>query len=99
TGSAASSTDYSNASRTLMYNVFDLRWDDELLAALEVPASLLPSVHTSSGVFGETSLLGRATPVAGVAGDQQAALLGQACFTSGMAKNTYGTGAFVLMNT
>jgi glycerol kinase len=93
------STDYSNASRTLLYNVFDLRWDTELAAALEVPESLLPSVQTSSGVFGETSLLGRATPVAGVAGDQQAALFGQACFAPGMAKNTYGTGAFLLMNT
>jgi len=92
-------TDYSNASRTLMYNVFDLRWDEELLAALEVPGSLLPAVQASSGVFGETSLLGRATPVAGVAGDQQAALFGQACFSRGMAKNTYGTGAFLLMNT
>ena len=92
-------TDYSNASRTLMYNVFDLRWDEDLLASLEVPGSLLPSVQASSGVFGETSLLGRATPVAGVAGDQQAALFGQACFSPGMAKNTYGTGAFLLINT
>jgi glycerol kinase len=92
-------TDYSNASRTLMYNVFDLRWDEELLASLDVPESLLPAVQTSSGVFGETSLLGQATPVAGVAGDQQAALFGQACFEPGMAKNTYGTGAFLLMNT
>ena len=92
-------TDYSNASRTLMYNVFDLRWDEELLAALEVPASLLPAVQASSGVFGETSLLGQATPVAGVAGDQQAALFGQACFIPGITKNTYGTGAFLLMNT
>ncbi len=92
-------TDYSNASRTLLYNVFDLRWDDDLADALDVPVSLLPSVQASSGVFGETSLLGRATPVAGVAGDQQAALFGQACFTPGMAKNTYGTGAFLLMNT
>jgi glycerol kinase len=92
-------TDYSNASRTLMYNVFDLRWDSELLSALDVPASLLPVVQASSGIFGETSLLGRSTPVAGVAGDQQAALYGQACFAPGMAKNTYGTGAFLLMNT
>jgi glycerol kinase len=92
-------TDYSNASRTLMYNVFDLQWDEELLAALEVPGSLLPVVQTSSGIFGETSLLGREIPIAGVAGDQQAALFGQACFSQGMAKNTYGTGAFLLMNT
>ena len=92
-------TDYTNASRTLMYNIFDRRWDDELLAALDVPASLLPMVQASSGVFGETTALGgRAIPVAGVAGDQQAALFGQACFEPGMAKNTYGTGAFLLMN-
>ncbi len=92
-------SDYSNASRTLLYNVFDLRWDEELAAALEVPLSMVPSVQASSGVFGETSLLGHSTPVAGVAGDQQAALFGQACFAPGMAKNTYGTGAFLLMNT
>jgi glycerol kinase len=92
-------TDYSNASRTLLYNIFDRHWDDELLAAMDVPGSLLPSVAPSSGVFGETTLLGeRAIPVAGVAGDQQAALFGQACFTPGMAKNTFGTGAFLLMN-
>ena len=92
-------TDYSNASRTLLYNVFDLRWDEELALALDVPMSLLPEVKASSGVFGETNLLGdRAIPVAGVAGDQQAALFGQACFKPGMAKNTYGTGAFLLLN-
>lgn len=92
-------TDYSNASRTLMYNVFDLRWDPELLSALDVPSALLPTVQASCAIFGETSLLGESTPVAGVAGDQQAALYGQACFEPGMAKNTYGTGAFLLMNT
>ncbi len=92
-------TDYTNASRTLMYNVFDLRWDEELLAALDVPASVLPEVLASSGALGETTLLGeRAVPVAGIAGDQQAALFGQACFAPGMAKNTFGTGAFLLMN-
>jgi len=92
-------TDYSNASRTLLYNVFDLRWDEELALALDVPLPLLPEVKASSGVFGETNLLGdRAIPVAGVAGDQQAALFGQACFKPGMAKNTYGTGAFLLLN-
>ncbi len=91
-------TDYSNASRTLMYNIFDLRWDDELLRALDVPSSLLPTVQASSGTFGETALLGGTIPVAGVAGDQQAALFGQAAFQAGMAKNTYGTGAFLLMN-
>ena len=92
-------TDYSNASRTLMYNIFDLVWDGELLSDLDVPVSLLPTVQASCAVFGETSLLGESTPVAGVAGDQQAALFGQACFEPGMAKNTYGTGAFLLMNT
>lgn len=93
-------TDYTNASRTLLYNIRDLRWDEELLAALDVPSSLMPRVHASSGVFGETKLLGgkASIPVAGVAGDQQAALFGQACFAPGMAKNTYGTGAFLLMN-
>jgi glycerol kinase len=91
-------TDYTNASRTLLYNIRDLRWDEELLAALEVPGALMPEVRASSGVFGETKLLGGSTAVAGVAGDQQAALFGQACFAPGMAKNTYGTGAFLLMN-
>jgi len=94
----AHATDYSNASRTLMYDIFQRRWDSELLEALDVPPSLLPEVRPSSGVFGETALLGGAIPVAGVAGDQQAALFGQACFSPGMAKNTYGTGAFLLMN-
>jgi glycerol kinase len=91
-------TDYTNASRTLLYNIFDLRWDPELLKALDVPPSLLPAVQASSGVFGETELLGARIPVSGVAGDQQAALFGQAAFKPGMAKNTYGTGSFVLMN-
>jgi len=94
----AHATDYSNASRTLLYNIFDRGWDDELLRALEVPPSLLPDVQASSGLFGHTDLLGRSIPVAGVAGDQQAALFGQAAFRPGMAKNTYGTGAFLLMN-
>jgi glycerol kinase len=91
-------TDYTNASRTLMYDIFQHRWDSELLEALDVPPSLLPEVRPSSGIFGETSLLGGDIPVAGVAGDQQAALFGQACFSPGMAKNTFGTGAFLLMN-
>ncbi|HLA18555.1 MAG TPA: glycerol kinase GlpK [Dehalococcoidia bacterium] len=94
----AHATDYSNASRTLMYDIFERRWDSDLLEALDVPPSLLPEVRPSSGAFGETALLGGAIPVAGVAGDQQAALFGQACFSPGMAKNTYGTGAFLLMN-
>jgi len=96
--SGVHATDYTNASRTLLYNVFDLRWDDDLLAALEVPSSLLPTVRASSGIFAETALLGGSIPVAGIGGDQQAALFGQAAFQPGMAKNTYGTGAFLLMN-
>ena len=91
-------TDYTNASRTLMYDIFQRRWDGDLLAALDLPPSLLPEVRPSSGIFGGTSLLGGDIAVAGVAGDQQAALFGQACFRPGMAKNTYGTGAFLLMN-
>ena len=71
-------TDYTNASRTLMYNIFDRKWDDELLSALDIPDSILPAVQASSGVFGETDLLGGKLPVAGVGGDQQAALFGQA---------------------
>jgi glycerol kinase len=91
-------TDYTNASRTLLYNIFDLDWDAELLETLAVPAGILPAVQPSSGAFGETSVLGGPIPVSGVAGDQQAALFGQAAFQPGMAKNTYGTGAFLLMN-
>ena len=91
-------TDYTNASRTLLYNIFDLRWDDELLAALELPRGILPAVQASCGLFAETSLFGKSVPVAGIAGDQQAALFGQAAFERGTAKNTYGTGAFCLMN-
>ena len=95
-------TDYSNASRTLMYNIRELKWDEELLAALTVPASMLPQVRPSSEVYGTTDpsvFLGGAVPIAGAAGDQQAALFGQTCFKPGMAKNTYGTGCFMLMNT
>ncbi|MFJ8527411.1 glycerol kinase GlpK [Bacillus sp. NPDC094106] len=95
-------TDYSNASRTLMYNIHDLQWDDELLEMLTMPKSMLPEVHPSSEVYGHTvdyHFFGQNVPIAGVAGDQQAALFGQACFGEGMAKNTYGTGCFMLMNT
>ena len=91
-------TDYTNASRTLLYNIFERRWDDALLDTLDVPSSVLPAVQTSSGVFAETNVLGGSIAVAGVGGDQQAALFGQAAFEPGMAKNTYGTGAFLLMN-
>lgn len=94
-------TDYSNASRTLMFNIHSLEWDDELLNMLQVPRSMLPDVRSSSEVYGytEESLLGVGIPIAGIAGDQHAALFGQACFDEGMVKNTYGTGCFMLMNT
>lgn len=94
-------TDYSNASRTMLFNIVDLKWDAKLLKELNVPTSVLPEVKDSSTVYGETdaSLFGAAIPIAGIAGDQQAALFGQACFSPGMAKNTYGTGCFMLMNT
>ncbi len=95
-------TDYSNASRTLMYNIYDLQWDKELLEILSIPSSMLPEVRSSSEVYGEIAakhLFGHSVPIAGIAGDQQAALFGQACFEQGMAKNTYGTGCFMLLNT
>ena len=92
-------TDYSNASRTLLYNIRELKWDDTLLKELSIPKSLLPSVNPSASSFGEWLYNGISIPIAGVAGDQQAALFGQACFEPGMAKNTYGTGCFMLMNT
>ncbi|WP_028402509.1 glycerol kinase GlpK [Ectobacillus panaciterrae] len=95
-------TDYSNASRTLMYNIHELKWDEELLNILTVPKSMLPEVRPSSEVYGHTveyHFFGQSIPIAGIAGDQQAALFGQACFGKGMAKNTYGTGCFMLMNT
>lgn len=92
-------TDYTNASRTMMYNIQTLSWDDQLLEALNIPKSMLPAVQPSSSLFGEVELNGCKIPICGVAGDQQAALFGQACFESGMAKNTYGTGCFMLMHT
>ncbi|RIW29272.1 glycerol kinase [Bacillus salacetis] len=95
-------TDYTNASRTLMYNIHELKWDAELLDILGVPESMLPVVKPSSEVYGRTvpyHFFGEEIPIAGAAGDQQAALFGQACFSEGMAKNTYGTGCFMLMNT
>jgi glycerol kinase len=100
TGGRVHATDYTNASRTLMFNISSLAWDEDILAELAVPSSLLPTVLPSCGVFGESapSFLGAAIPIAGIAGDQQAALFGQACFQVGMGKNTYGTGCFVLMN-
>ncbi len=95
-------TDYSNASRTLMYNIYDLQWDDELLDILTIPKSMLPEVRPSSEIYANTidyHFFGYRIPIAGIAGDQQAALFGQACFEKGMAKNTYGTGCFMLKNT
>ena len=102
TGGKVHITDYSNASRTLMYNIHELKWDDELLSYLTVPKSMLPEVKPSSEIYGVTlpSIThGVETPISGIAGDQQAALFGQTCFKAGMAKNTYGTGCFMLMNT
>ena len=101
TGGAVHATDYSNASRTLLYDIYERAWSDELLETFAVPRTLLPEVRPSAGSFGETDpdAFFRATlPVSGIAGDQQAALFGQACFAPGMTKNTYGTGSFVLMN-
>ncbi len=102
TGGAVHITDYSNASRTMLFNIRTLQWDRELLAAMEIPEAVLPQVMPSSQVYGETAagLLGDAcVPLGAIAGDQQAALFGQACYEPGMVKNTYGTGSFVLLNT
>lgn len=101
TTGAVHATDVSNASRTLMLDVHANRWDDQLLQVLDIPRELLPAVHPSSHAFGETApgLLGGPVPVGGIAGDQQSALFGQACFRPGLAKNTYGTGCFMLMHT
>ncbi|MGG1479908.1 glycerol kinase GlpK [Bacillus smithii] len=101
-GRKAHVTDYSNASRTLLYNIHELKWDEELLEILDVPKEMLPEVRPSSEVYAKTvsyHFFGEEVPIAGAAGDQQAALFGQACFEEGMAKNTYGTGCFMLMNT
>lgn len=102
TGGKVHATDYSNASRTMLYNIKSLQWDDKMLTEMNVPKGMLPQVKDSSGDFGKTEahlFSGIEIPIAGVAGDQQAALFGQACFESGTAKNTYGTGCFMLMNT
>jgi glycerol kinase len=101
TGGAVHATDVSNASRTMLFNVHTNQWDTELLQALDIPANMLPVVKPSSVLYGELlpNLLGHAIPIGGVAGDQQSALFGQACFTAGMVKNTYGTGCFMLMHT
>lgn len=100
TGGKVHITDVSNASRTLIYNIREMKWDEELLDLFDIPASMLPSVKSSSEVYAHTSgkLLGTQVPIAGIAGDQQAALFGQLCTEKGMVKNTYGTGCFMLMN-
>lgn len=101
-GRTAHITDYTNASRTLMFNIYDLKWDDELLELLDIPKQMLPEVKESSEIYGKTidyHFFGQEVPIAGIAGDQQAALFGQACFDRGDVKNTYGTGGFMLMNT
>lgn len=94
-------TDITNASRTLLFNIHDEKWDDELLKIFNIPRQLLPEVHDNSHIYGEThpALFGRSIPIAGMAGDQQSAMIGQTCFTPGMVKSTYGTGCFMLLNT
>ena len=101
TGGRVHVTDFSNASRTMLFNINTLQWDEDILKELDIPECMLPEVRPSSCVYGRTdpSLLGGPIPIAGAAGDQQAALFGQACYHPGEAKNTYGTGAFLLMNT
>ncbi len=99
TGGAAHVTDYTNASRTMLYDIHKLDWDDTLLKALDIPRAMLPKVRSSSEIYGYAEIQGVKVPIAGIAGDQQAALFGQTCFEPGDAKNTYGTGCFLLMNT
>jgi len=102
TGGKTHSTDYSNASRTMLFNIKQMKWDVSLLKKFKIPKSMLPEVKRSSGEFGVTARIGKLSagiPIAGIAGDQQAALFGQACFEPGTMKNTYGTGAVVLLNT
>ncbi len=98
TGGAVHVTDYTNASRTMLYNIRELKWDDKLLERLQIPKCMLPEVCNSSEIYGYVQSEGVQVPIAGIAGDQQAALFGQACFAKGSAKNTYGTGCFLLMN-
>ena len=92
-------TDYANAARTMLFNIHTLQWDEELLSLLEIPRSMLPEPRPNSEIYGETDLFGAAIPIGGMGGDQQCALFGQGCFEEGEAKNTYGTGCFMLMNT
>ncbi len=98
TGGKVHVTDYTNASRTMLYNIRELQWDDKLLQRLNIPKAMLPEVHNSSEIYGYVGSGDAQVPIAGIAGDQQAALFGQACFERGSAKNTYGTGCFLLMN-
>jgi glycerol kinase len=101
TGGKAHITDYSNASRTMIYNIKNLRWDEKILGILNIPSEILPEVRQSSEIYANTNaeIFGAEIPISGIAGDQQAALFGQLCFQEGMVKNTYGTGCFMLMNT
>ena len=101
TGGRVHATDVTNAGRTLLFNIHTMAWDEELLRLFDIPASILPAVHANAHLFGESdpALFGRALPIAGMAGDQQSALIGQACFEPGMVKSTYGTGCFMLINT
>ncbi len=99
TGGNVHATDYSNASRTMLYNIRKLEWDGEMLGSLDIPESMMPAVHPSSWHFGDFIIDGTPVPIGGILGDQQAALFGQACFLPGDVKNTYGTGCFMLMNT
>ncbi len=99
TGGKVHATDPSNASRTMMYNIYEKKWDEDILSHFNIPKSLLPAVMPSSGHFGQALINGESIPICGVAGDQQASLFGQCCFEKGDAKNTYGTGCFLLMNT
>lgn len=99
TGGECHVTDTSNASRTMLFNIDSMKWDQELLKAFGIPESLLPTVVDSSGVVGQSTIFGGSVPIAGIAGDQQSALFGQRCFSPGLSKNTYGTGCFMLMNT
>ena len=99
TGGLVHATDYTNASRTMLFNIYTLQWDEEILKILNIPKCMLPEPRPSSGIFGMAQINGYPVPIAGAAGDQQAALFGQTCFSKGEAKNTYGTGCFLLMNT
>lgn len=99
TDGAVHITDYTNAARTMLYDIRKLDWDDTILETLDIPRAILPEVRDSSGIYGTAEIAGHKIPIAGIAGDQQAALFGQTCFNPGDAKNTYGTGCFLLMNT